>query len=484
MTQPTSSRPDRELLVRRLFERRSVVLAGAAAMLVAIFVAMRAVSDPAPGVGVLAALPIMLVALELGLTGGVAAAALSAALLAVNAAGGHPMLGAGGVATRSVVFLAVGLAAGRFSGRMRDAYGREQRLLRSGLDLAGGIAPDRVSAVVARAAARTPGVSGALVALEDAEPAEVGTSAPHRLAIPITARGSTLGELRASSERPLAREEQGALELLAIQAGLAADNHRLLVQERERAAIEAELQRLRDELTEHRSGLGQLLSSQEEERERVAYRLHDELAQVLSAVLMGLRMLARDAPERHTASVEDLRGQIVEVLRELRELAGSLRPVSLTQLGLRPALEALATHGTARLALDLDAAPATLDASLETTAYRIVEEVVAASERAGTTMSVGVAVSGTPAGVTLALRLPAGLDVAVVLRRIRARADVIDGSVASTTLPDGSTQVRVALPRSSDGASPAEARRRSREPADVAHGEQGGAGPSPTSETT
>jgi hypothetical protein len=160
---------------------------------------------------------------------------------------------------------------------MRAAYEREQRLLDSGLELAGGIDADRVSAIVARAAARTPGVRGALVALADARPVEVGAPAPHRVAIPIEARGSALGRLEVRAGHALAPEEHAALELLALQAGLAVDNHSLLVRERERAGIEAELRPLRDELTEQRCGLGQLLDSQEEERQRVAYRLHDEI---------------------------------------------------------------------------------------------------------------------------------------------------------------------------------------------------------------
>jgi signal transduction histidine kinase len=406
-------RPPAELLVRRLPERRAVVLVAAAAMLVAIFAAMRQVDDPAPGIGVLAVLPITLIALELGLAGGLAAAALSAGLLALNAAGGHPELGATGVATRTLVFLAVGLVAGRFSDRMRDAFGREQRLLDSGLDLAGGIRADHVAAIVARAAARTPGVRGARVVLAGAEPAEAGAPGHHRATLPIAARGTPLGELEVSADRALASEERAALELLALQAGLAVDSQRLLARERE------------------------FVRAQEDERRRVADRLHDELAQMLTAVLMGLRVVSRDAADR--AAVEDLRTQVVEVLRELREVAGSLRPVALDQLGLRPALETLAAGG--RLSLDLeddDHATGPLDPAVETSLFRIVQEALAGSPE-----GVRVGLSGTPAEVTLDLRLPAGT---AVLPAIQARAEVAGGRVEATE-DAGALRVRVALPR-------------------------------------
>jgi signal transduction histidine kinase len=316
---------------------------------------------------------------------------------------------------------------------MREAYRRDQPLLDTGLERAGGIGPDQVSAVVARAAMRTPGVRGGRVSLADTDPIEVGSPAPHRAVLEIEARGSVLGQLEVRAGHALAPEEQAALEVLALQAALAADNHRLLLRERERAGIEAELRRVRDALTEQRSGLGQLIDSQEEERQRIAYRLHDELAQVLAAVLMGLRVLARDTPERSAASVDDLRGQITEVLRDLREVAGSLRPVSLTQLGLRPALEALAADVGGRLVLD--GVPDALDPALETAVYRIVEEALRADARA--------TVTGNADALTLDLRLHSE----AMLPAIRARAVVVRATVDAHELADGVTAVRVTLPR-------------------------------------
>jgi signal transduction histidine kinase len=154
-------------------------------------------------------------------------------------------------------------------------------------------------------------------------------------------------------------------------------------------------------------------------------------------VLMGLRVVSRDAADR--AAVEDLRTQVVEVLRELREVAGSLRPVALDQLGLRPALETLAAGG--RLSLDLeddDHATGPLDPAVETSLFRIVQEALAGSPE-----GVRVGLSGTPAEVTLDLRLPAGT---AVLPAIQARAEVAGGRVEATE-DAGALRVRVALPR-------------------------------------
>src|ERR687895_2853583 len=85
---------DPVLLARSWPERRPVVLASAALGLVAVAVAA-AVGDRA-AIGGLYVLPVILVALELGLGGGVAAAALAIALLvAGDAPGGVPTAIAG-----------------------------------------------------------------------------------------------------------------------------------------------------------------------------------------------------------------------------------------------------------------------------------------------------------------------------------------------------------------------------------------------------
>ena len=92
-------------------------------------------------------------------------------------------------------------------------------------------------------------------------------------------------------------------------------------------------------LLEQRTGFGRLLDAQEDDRRRHADTLHEELAQVLAAVLLNLRMLRRQGLDE--ASFDELHGQVVSVLDEVRHVATELRPSSLAQLGLVPALEAL-----------------------------------------------------------------------------------------------------------------------------------------------
>jgi signal transduction histidine kinase len=164
-----------------------------------------------------------------------------------------------------------------------------------------------------------PRVVGVEVQLDDAPTVVAGRAARSQTVTDIVARGSRFGRIVVSHRGRLERKDRAALELLAAQVGLAVDNQRLL---------------------EQRAGLGRLLAAHEEDRERFADALHEELAQVLAAVLLGLRMLRRRGSLDETA-LDELHDQIVGVLDGVRDMAGALRPAQLAHLGLVPALEAL-----------------------------------------------------------------------------------------------------------------------------------------------
>lgn len=435
------------LLIRRWPERRAVVLGASALLFAGVFVLMRAVDDPAIGAALLSVVPVTLVALELGLGGGIAAVGVACAILTVNAAAGHPQLGVIGVATRSLAFLAVGLIAGRFSDRMREAHDREQRLLSSGLELGGVAGLERLPDVIATAAQRMPAAIGAVVELEGAPTARVGSADGPRVAADIRLRGSVLGRIELVCRSSPAPEEQAALELLALQAALAADNQRLIEREREAAAIEAQLRLVRDDLLDQRSGLGHVLETQEGQRRRMAERLHEDLAQMLAAVLLGLRMVRRETPDEHAVSLDELHRQVVAVLGDVRNVAVALRPSSLEQLGLAPALEGLADRARdergCRVDLEISELPEPLAEPLRTEVFRIVEQaIVACPDRARMPLSV----SAEDDELELDIVLPVGAGTGVVVAAIRARAELLDGSLTLEPSLANTTRLRVRLP--------------------------------------
>lgn len=118
------------------------------------------------------------------------------------------------------------------------------------------------------------------------------------------------------------------LESLANQAATALENARLYQELEER---EHRLQEL----------LAKLLGTQEEERRRVAYEVHDGLAQVAAAAHQHLQAFARrHAPEKAEVRAElDLVVKLVRrTVTDARGIIANLRPTALDDFGLSAAL--------------------------------------------------------------------------------------------------------------------------------------------------
>jgi signal transduction histidine kinase len=84
----------------------------------------------------------------------------------------------------------------------------------------------------------------------------------------------------------------------------------------------------------------QQVDLQEAERRAISRELHDEAGQVLTTLKVGLRLLERhaDRPEEVTSRVGELIDMVDALQDDLHRLAADLRPASLDQLGLVPAL--------------------------------------------------------------------------------------------------------------------------------------------------
>ena len=85
--------------------------------------------------------------------------------------------------------------------------------------------------------------------------------------------------------------------------------------------------------------LNQVITVQEEERGRIARELHDETAQSLASLLMGLGALQEARTVKAArAQARDLQQVATHALAEVRRLAWGLRPSVLDDLGLATAL--------------------------------------------------------------------------------------------------------------------------------------------------
>ncbi len=128
----------------------------------------------------------------------------------------------------------------------------------------------------------------------------------------------------------------------------------------------------------------QLVSVQENERRRISRELHDEVGQMLSAVILSLGNLRSALKANHTDEafrqlqlINDMTERNVSAVRNISLL---LRPAMLDDLGLVPALKWLAREASRTGTMQVDAlAEGCLDDLPEehrTCVYRVVQEAV------------------------------------------------------------------------------------------------------------
>ena len=90
--------------------------------------------------------------------------------------------------------------------------------------------------------------------------------------------------------------------------------------------------------SERRQGARAVLRAQEEERRRIAQDLHDEVNQALTAIALRVEAVRQSAPPELDADLRETRRLAAQAMDELLKLARQLRPTSLDDLGLIPAL--------------------------------------------------------------------------------------------------------------------------------------------------
>ena len=149
------------------------------------------------------------------------------------------------------------------------------------------------------------------------------------LCLPLRVRNRTIGVLEAYGKASLGEVDMVQIvSSLATQAASALENARLYEElgRRERT--------LQDLVT-------RLLGAQEEERRRVAYEVHDGLAQVAVAAHQNLQAFARRYPPESEQGRRELGTVLTQVratVSDARKVIANLRPTALDDLGLAAAI--------------------------------------------------------------------------------------------------------------------------------------------------
>jgi len=189
-----------------------------------------------------------------------------------------------------------------------------------------------------------------------------------RINLPLRAGGRVIGALNITWPRPAGYDE-GQLPLLEQIAGA--------------VALALERSRLFDQVRigseQLRQLAGQVVSAQEEERQRLSRELHDEAGQALVALKMSLQSLLVDVPAELEAPRVQLREAVAltdTTMERIRLLAHDLRPPALDTAGLNATLEGFCREfaGQTQLAIVYDGAefPELTDA-VDICLYRVLQ---------------------------------------------------------------------------------------------------------------
>ena len=206
----------------------------------------------------------------------------------------------------------------------------------------------------------------------------------------------------------------------------------------------------------------------EEERRRLSRELHDETAQVFSAVKLQLGVLREESPAGLAPRFDRVLELVDEGITNLRSLTNDLRPSLLDDLGLLPALRALVTAFEERTGLPVTLAlPGTsppLSEDAELALYRAVQEALTNVAHHADARAVEVAVAVRDHQLALIVRddgrgLPAGWSLDALEREghlglagMRERIGALGGAVRVAAGPGGGVEVAVQLPLSAGGA--------------------------------
>jgi signal transduction histidine kinase len=209
---------------------------------------------------------------------------------------------------------------------------------------------------------------------------------------------------------------------------------------------------LRARLEELRASRARIVEAGDAERRRLERDLHDGA----QSRLVALALLLRSARTRAAASadgelaalLERAQDELQTSLAELRELARGIHPAVLTERGLEPALQALASR--APVPVTLDAGEQRLPGPVESAAYFVVSEALAnvAKYAQATHASVTVRQRNGRVSVEVADDGVGGADATrgSGLRGLEDRLAALDGTLSIDSPPGRGTRLRAEIP--------------------------------------
>ena len=213
--------------------------------------------------------------------------------------------------------------------------------------------------------------------------------------------------------------------------------------------------------SERRESGSRALAAQEAERSRIARGLHDEVGQVLTAVLLELDALAPSLAQDRQDELTETKTTVRRALEEVRRIARELRPEMLEELGLISALTELSSAFSRRTGLrvqrEFDQALPPLSEEAELALYRVAQESLTNVARHADAKTALMTLERGPRSVVLTVRDDgrgfsngAPPERQGGIRGMRERALLVGGALAVKASPAGGVEIRFEVPAASE----------------------------------
>lgn len=208
-----------------------------------------------------------------------------------------------------------------------------------------------------------------------------------------------------------------------------------------------------------REAVQRISAAQEDERRRLSRELHDQLGQDCAALLIGLRSLEREAPDR-APRVRELVTLANRISTEIHSVAIELRPTALDDIGLEAALVSYTELWSKRTGIEIQLHTTGFDGprpprETELALYRIVQEALTNVMKHARAQHVSIIVERHAGEVRAVIEdNGCGFDVEAIKQRpprlgllgMEERAAELNGSVTIESGIDQGTSVFVRIP--------------------------------------
>jgi signal transduction histidine kinase len=259
-------------------------------------------------------------------------------------------------------------------------------------------------------------------------------------------------------DREIARQQQirniliGSFVFLLIVLLLLYNSYRL----KQKNKYQKELNRQQNEL------FNVIVSTQDQERKRIAQDIHDSLGSVLSAAKLKLssleeskKVLSSDLLEKYQASLDLLD----EASTELRNISHNIMPATLSKLGLEAALQSLinkiAAHPKMQVNFTAHGFEGRIEETTEMSIYRIILELLNNIVKHAAAEKVSIQIIKYPAYINLMIEDDGrGFDYnkafeekkGIGLGNILSRVEYLNGTIEIDSAAGKGTTVIIEIP--------------------------------------